>query len=240
MKFKLEEAVAQRTTRGEVEAYLKSFKEVSIEKLGDFIGQGFTHNVYEYGRDELVKIPKKGYFKKQEKSVELKKSYELCRKVLPEYVWPSHIYTSTRGYIIVQKKIPEFEPLTQNNSHEVRDQFLDVVLRNRTLVKDYHYSIDFTGFGGFKDFFQWIVRRNTLVSLSNFAVTGRRKKRLIISDFQLLQLHMGSNPFKNLYRLSVYHVSFLVNKAIVLWVYNVDIGTRSSQRNKPKRKKIVT
>lgn len=63
--MKIKEALADRTSRKEVIDYVQSFKEIDSDKLGKFLGQGFTHRVYEYGADRHIKVPMQGYIKKQ-------------------------------------------------------------------------------------------------------------------------------------------------------------------------------
>lgn len=222
--MKIEELVAERTTRKEVVNYLAAFKEINTKKLGPFLGQGLTHRVYAYGDKQIIKVPKKGYIKKQEAAQQLKKSYDLCREYFPEYVWKSEIITSARGYAVLQKRFSKLESLSQSNMHEVEDQFDDVIKRNHKLRKERRYTIDFTGFGGFKKTVKWLFNRNVVVTLDNFVVVRKGKKmHIILEDFQLLNLNFGRSTLNNIYRLCIYQVSFRMNAAILRMIFGKKI-----------------
>src|SRR3546814_892542 len=113
--MKIDKFVAESPTRKEAHEYLEYFKEINTKKVGSFLGQGLTHRVYGYGDEQIVKVPKKGYIKKQESAQQLKKSYDLCLEYFPEYVWPSEIITSSRGYAVLQKRFSKLEALSQLN-----------------------------------------------------------------------------------------------------------------------------
>jgi hypothetical protein len=222
--MKIEEVVSERTTRKEVITYLTSFNEINIKKIGKLLGQGLTHRVYTYAGEQIVKVPKKGYIKKQESARQLKKSYDLCQQYFREYVWPSKVITSSVGYAILQKRLPKIEHLSQRNLSEVIDQMDDVILRNQRLQKERRFTIDFTGFGGLKNAIKWLTNKKTVVTLDNFVIVRNGKKtRLVLEDFQLLNLNFGRNPLNNLYRIVIYQLSFQLNAAILWMIFRKKI-----------------
>ena len=170
------------------------------EKVGQCVGNGAGHVVYQYGEDSVIKIPRLRWVKHNLSIITAKDaehSLQLAKKHFALYIPTTKIWPNqhNQSYCIVQHRLPSFENLSLKhirNMPTVAEQFTDILRRNQQLIRHKGLSLDFFGKEGSVKTILALFRL-TQPQMANVAVSISKHPSLFILDSQLFEIRSPEN-----------------------------------------------
>lgn len=206
------------------------FPQIQIAKIGVRLGGGMEHTVYRYGIYQVIKVPRK--IRHHPHAPEQKISdFDTIKKYFPLYTLESEIVVSLDkvNYLLVQRRLHNFENITPQNIHEVWDQFLELIKINQRLVREEQISLDFLGKEGIEKCAMSLIKgSNILPEISNIVLERGNdggEAKLVIQDLALLKLgDKNPNTIKGTRDRLLFAITFGLNKELMQECFGLDIA----------------
>ena len=213
--------------------YLRTFPGVDVNLVGDSLGRGMGHIVYEYGLKEVVKVPlRRSFHKPPEASL---KEWELgvVNSFFPGNAVATEVLKSNDHpyYLLIQERLNKFENISPDNIGEVGTDIGDIITENRELLRTQGVSLDFLGKEGMTRCVQAEVSRRIKPEISNLVISKDHGiPHIAIPDFSILRLREGSYPSTLQGKQSrlIATVTFALNRRLINRHFGVEIGARDS------------
>lgn len=205
---------------------LSCFPSLDPRLVGKKIARGGHHDVYEYDKDKVLKIPHRPFRFLYSDKHALLKDLALIQKYFPDLLVNTEIVESVKKkrHVILQTRVKDFEFLTKKNSVLVYEQLQDVVKRNRILHAKERMSLDFLGGQGYVSYLSSLFFRDSNPHFSNMVVMKEGKKHSIrLVDTELLRL---SPPTFTRRSMTIYFLSLIswwINKLVFRWDFGMKL-----------------
>lgn len=206
--------------------YTSVFLDIEAEKIGAMLGRGIEHNVFEYGADWVIKVPRIHHLISPAYKVA---EHDLLKRDIEGFIVPTEIYVSGERYCICQKRLRSFEPINSNNcDEEVSRMLIQLLDINKKLVRMKKYSLDLIGASGVQRSIQAVFDRSIVPEIANVLVVEENSmKKLVIADIGILNLGVDLTSGSNLYEKGMRHINyqaFLAQKFFLNHFWNLDMG----------------
>ncbi len=205
---------------------VSQFPQINLSHIGIKLGRGMGHTVYRYGEDKVLKVPIRTHHPPTPE--QKKEDYETVKKYFPNSTIETEILTSEKNpnYLLLQRKLGDFENITPQNIQEVKQQFDELISINQRLVREQGISLDFLGKEGMTRCIQAFVSPNTFPQISNIVIERRDGiPRLVIQDFSILKIgDRYSKDLKGARDRLISAVTFGLNQKLILYHFGVSIS----------------
>ncbi|MBD3363425.1 hypothetical protein GF362_06940 [Candidatus Dojkabacteria bacterium] len=208
--------------------------ELNLYLLGERVGDGAEHRVYEYGEEKVVKVPRVnmlyGHF-----AGEIYENYDICRKYFPDFLLESEILHDEDGhYIMIQRKLnnPRNFSVHDLENDELREQFEEIVESNRKMVEEGLGTYDFFGMKGvIESYLDNLKFNNKGAELSNILVEEQEDgtERIVLSEFDLIKYRDNSKSLKD---SLISNISFLAQRYSLKKFFGYDLGKTRKRKAK--------
>ncbi len=207
---------------------VSQFPQIETTKIGERLGGGMEHTVYGYGIDQVLKIPRRlgHHLHSPERKIE---DFSTIKKYFPKNTIESEIITSqdSLNYLLLQRRLHNFENITSRNIHEVQEQLLKLVKINQGLVKEEQICLDFLGKEGIEKCALSLVKgSNTAPEISNIVIERKNGgAELVIQDLALLKLgDKNPNTAQGTKDRLLYAMAFGLNKTLMQKCFGLEIS----------------
>lgn len=145
-------------------------------KVGRKLSEGLQHFVYEYGKNEVVKVPRfdvVNLIYGVLNPVDVEKDRKLIEKHFKKYLIKTKVYSSKDNelYCIVQERVRNKLNINSQNIHLVMEQFNDIYTRNKKLEESSGYSLDLWGKSGILRSVKKSIRKtNVFIEMTNLVI----------------------------------------------------------------------
>lgn len=199
---------------------------IDLDLLGERLGDGAEHRVYEYGDGDVVKIPwvnmLYGHY-----AGEMYRNYDICQKHFAKYLPKSEIIHDGNGrYILIQTKLnnPRNFNVHDLEDEGLRSQFEEIIEANQQMVSEGFGTYDFFGMTGFLDsYIDNLKFDNKGAELSNIMVEEQDDEppRLVLPEFDVIRYRDSTRGLKDSLICSI---SFLAQRYSMKKFFGYDIG----------------
>jgi len=205
--------------------YAATFPEIIPEQIGPVIGEGTFHLVYEYGPENVIKIPRLAYRVFPIITLErVRREQKTVKKYFSEYVRENTTLESLSlpGYVIVQRRV-RAENITPRNVGEVMEELTRLVSANHRLIENEGVSFDFLGFQGVLDSSKALVDPSYIPSITNILLEKEinHPPRITMVDLGLLTVDNRRSDTTGVDGLQV--IFFNINRALIKYHFGLDI-----------------
>jgi len=202
--------------------------EIDPHQIGELIGYGGLHRTFLWKSDsrraKVIKFPTDNKlfdrnYKQQLDNILLFKDY------FGPYYHPTQIFhynSAGLDHLLMQDFIDSREHISPVNFSEFSEQFVDIVARNKKLMRDRSISIDFIGPQAFK----WILNRKQITepNMSNILIDrDLNEPQIKLFDFDVFNLASPKTNLKNRLRGKFRSALFKANREFINHFYRVDI-----------------
>lgn len=210
--------------------YARTFPGLEAGLIGNLLGQGAGHRVYEYGKDKVLKLPKSHPFYLPLHFTDKKRLVDLLYAYFPGFCLETDILSSPThpGYAFLQRRLGDYQDITPKNFSLIENQFTELVEKNRRLLEDQKLSLDFLGSRGMAAGIEALCKPSVEPAMTNVVAEWREDQPfLVISDMNLKRLgdqwHPPSLLGLNRYQLIARGV-FGINRLLIRHHFGVDIA----------------
>lgn len=202
--------------------YLSNF-DLDYGRLGERISAGKQHQIYQYGDDQVVKIPRRSLFMKVYGPFHYEtvvRDLNILNDFLGEFVVPTQVLRSKSDdsdYVILQQHLKEAQFLTGINFPDVREDFIRVVQSNAQIILQHRVSLDFFGNIGFqRSLLASSLRRKDRALMNNLLVVRENSRlRIKIADTNLSELRLHFHHEVGLFQWLVDSMVFKITKFLI-------------------------
>ena len=217
--------------------YLSEFL-VDVNQIGQLLGKGMGHWVYEYGSDQVIKIPIDRGWHRPGRAEEREQDLTIIKQYFPDQYLETEVIRSEKNpyYCLIQRKLNDFSNISPENVAAVANEFHEMLKINRHLVSQQGMSLDFLGKEGMTRCVQALAGMDGVKpEISNIVIehSSEGKSNLVIPDFSILRFgtehYLGSREIikealQGFRTRKISNVTFDLNKTLIKWLFNVSIG----------------
>lgn len=202
---------------------------IDVDKVGNFIDKGVHHRVYEFGKTNVIKIPKRRFNFLYSKKTDLLLDYQLLIKYFKNLVVPIKVISSKdkTKHCIIQKRIKHFKLLTPESMSLVEDQFVEILKQNLKLFKSKQYCLDFLGGEGFISCLTSLYTTQLPYSSNMVIVKIKNKYKLVLIDSEILRINFRHKSFYDLVRFILSFSTLLITVIFMFLFFRVNIFRKS-------------
>jgi len=210
--------------------YVTQFPEMQVSLIGEKWGAGMEHTVHGYGinKDQALKIPHRIRHHPQTPEQKIA-DFNIIQKYFPENAIETKVLLSPDrcNYLLLQRRLIQFENITPYNIWEVQEQFLELIRRNQELVRQESMSLDFLGKAGIEACLKAHIKGSGVVpEISNIVIERRNGGvQLIIQDVAILKLgNKNKNDAKGTRDRLLFAITFGLNSRLISQHFGVSIS----------------
>jgi len=192
--------------------YVRQIPTIDINQIGQLINQGVHHRVYEYGRDEVLKVPRRRFNFLYSNRSHLEADLKLINSYFPELAVSTVVHSSKshQHHCMIQEKVKVYTLIDPVSFREVGDDFTNLLQKNKQLEINHCCSLDLLGGQGLLSCIRYFLGHKELPYFSNTVLVkknGRFKLRVI--DTELLRLSLTSLTFTGILSYVSSHCSLV-------------------------------
>lgn len=202
---------------------------IDIDKIGKFIDKGVHHRVYEFGKNQVIKIPKRRFNFLYSKKTQLLNDYKLLQQYFKNLVVPIKVVASDdrTKHCILQKRVKNFRLLTPKTLVLVEDQFLEILKQNYQLFVSKKYCLDFLGGEGFISCITSLYTTQLPYSSNMVIVKVKNKYKLVLIDSELLRLSVKIKSISEAISFILSIFTMIITVVFMLIFFRVNIFRKS-------------
>lgn len=195
--------------------------------VGKKIARGGHHDVYEYGNDQVLKVPHKPFRFLYSDKQSLLRDLAILHHYIPDFVVPTEVieHRQKTAHVILQTKIDTPYFLDAKTVPLVRESLTHVLKQQKKLLKEKQMAIDFLGGNGVLSFFRSFISRSDKTHCSNILVVKTDNSyTLMLVDTELLRMKFPNTV--SYYAIAVFvlsHVSYILNRILLKWKLGVRV-----------------
>lgn len=211
-------------------AEMRDARQVDPDAVGDLIGAGMQHRIYEYqARTTVLKIATPIPFLRFPSYADAQRDVELLARFFEPYgVVPIQVIALRAGHhAILQRRLDSFHVLTPEamNDGTLRAQFLDVVERNRQMRRSEGRSLDFLGREGQRKCRAALLGFDSMPTIANLVVETRGgTEQLRILDTDLENLYPQASSWREWRSGMAARLAVAINRFFIQRFFGIDIG----------------
>jgi len=178
--------------------WIRNISTVDVRKVGNLIDEGMHHRVYEYGHDEVIKIPRRRFNFLYSKRSNLESDILLIQTYFPGLAIRTVIHSSAdqNQHCMVQEKVKKFRSLDQDSIHNVKSDFNKLLLKNQQLRIKHNCSLDLLGGHGVMSCIGHFFGGKKKPYFSNTVLMNKKGGLVLrLIDTELLRLSLTSYTF---------------------------------------------
>ncbi|MEI6532610.1 MAG: hypothetical protein WCO06_02095 [Candidatus Roizmanbacteria bacterium] len=214
------------------ERYIKQFQKIKIKQIGKLIDEGMGNRVYEYGKKQVLKIPKISFIYHPPSLPHAKSDLQIINRYFKDYIQDTEIITTPKSdyYCIIQERITNPRHPTKNDVALLQDQFDDIVKKNIRLYDRHGDSLDFLGQQGLRECIYSLVVPWKKPHLFNIVISeNKSSERLVILDIELLRMKERDQTLRDLRFRFVSTISYFLNIFFLRYCFGIHIKNNSAE-----------
>jgi len=196
-------------------AWIQKIVTVDLKKVGQLINEGMHHRVYEYGHDEVIKIPKRSFNFLYSRTSHLEKELQLLETFFPGLAIRTTIHASVdqNYHCMIQERVKRFTLLDPTSLTQVTADFNQLLLKNYSLRISHNCSLDLLGGEGVMSCIRYFFGSKKIPHFSNTVLVKTKGKiQLRLIDTELLRLSLSGYTFSDIISWVLSHFSVVATK----------------------------
>ncbi len=199
--------------------------------VGRLVGAGLQHRIYEYETDGsrmVLKVVNPNRMLRFPTAAEAREDLELVSRFFgPFALVPAEVVPLKDGtYAIKQRRLSRFRGVTRADlDGEVKAEILEIVRRNREMMKAAGRSLDFLGREGQRKSRAALLGFSSTPTISNLVIEpqpdGREQLRILDTDLE--NFRPGARSLRDLRSALAARLAFQVNRLLIKRFFGVDI-----------------
>lgn len=202
--------------------YLSEVTGIDPDLVGGLLNQGVHHRVYEYGQEQVIKVPRRRFNFLYTERAHLEADLKLINHQFPNLTIKTEVLSSAdhSRHCLIQERIHDYRLLTPRNFAQHRTQFNQLWEANQELIQKSGYSLDFVGGEGIFSCFSSLLPAGDPPFFSNLVIDERgRQPQLKLIDTELLRLGKPSLNPTDLFRSYLSWVSWFSTLLCLRWFF---------------------
>jgi hypothetical protein len=205
--------------------YIQKITKIKPQLVGSLLNAGVHHRVYAYGKQHVIKIPRRRFNFLYSKHSHLENDLSLLNTYFPGLVVETQVFASAdkKNHCIIQKKVATFTYITPQllaRQPQVQLQLEKLLVKNRSLLRRHSSSLDLLGGNGFTACLESVFFPNHQPYFSNMVLY---KGKLRLLDSELLRYSFVSLSFEELVRTLLSLISLAITEICLRLFYRLKL-----------------
>lgn len=198
---------------------------ISTKHIGKMISKGKQHFVYEYGKNQVVKIPRRSVYNRLYGILDvdvIKADLELLFKYCKPFIPNTEIFEKDDAYIIIQDKIAKPSFVTQSRIQNITPELLTLIHSGKNLYKNHGVFLDIFGYQGMTQSLIALLQLNkTRALMTNILIDySHDKPKLFLVDTNLSSVPQKTHP-ANFFHKSIDILTISLTKFLTSWAFDI-------------------
>lgn len=194
--------------------YISHIPTIDPRLLGDLLKESTHHRVYEYGKDEILKVPRRRFnFLYSERS-HLEADLAIIERYFPGLAVHTLVHSSENHdhHCIVQEKLLGYK-VTPDTVKKMKDDFRTLFQQNSVLLKEKGASLDYLGGAGLEASWGKLFGGEDVPFFSNMTIIRQGKTyKIKLLDTELLRIYPPKLNLQDILRYLLSLGSFMISE----------------------------
>lgn len=171
--------------------FLLSFPQLQVQKMGSLLVESTHHRVYSYGKDQIIKVPRRRFEFLYSDKVALLRDLAFLQKHFPGLAIKTEVLSSKNEehHIILQERVNQTYSVTKEVIQRHSSEFKKLLEKNSALYKDTGCSLDFLGGAGVNSCLRSLFDKQVVPHCSNLMI---KDGKLCLVDTELHRVYLSS------------------------------------------------